>query len=293
MASHSSPMRIGIFGAGAIGQMVARHIDQGHLNAVLSGIADADHPKAAALNASLRSAPPILDLDELLDRSDWIVEAASQAALPTLIPEVLAHRKNVLVMSVGGLLGRDDWFREAASRGCRILFPSGAIAGLDGLRAACVGRMESVTLTSRKPVHALAGTPFISAQGIQLDELTEDTVVFDGPAADAACAFPATSNVAAALALTVGDRCEVRVRVVASPQGVRNIHEIEACGEFGSLRMLCENVPSEANPKTSKLAALSALATLATIAGSPLSAQMAPERRVGPTSLSIPATASK
>jgi aspartate dehydrogenase len=153
--------------------------------------------------------------------------------------------------------------------------------------------MESVTLTSRKPVHALAGTPFISAQGIQLDELTEDTVVFDGPAADAACAFPATSNVAAALALTVGDRCEVRVRVVASPQGVRNIHEIEACGEFGSLRMLCENVPSEANPKTSKLAALSALATLATIAGSPLSAQMAPERRVGPTSLSIPATASK
>jgi aspartate dehydrogenase len=293
MSAHFSPLRIGIFGAGAIGQMVARYIDEGRLNASLSGVTDLDHPKSEALIARLQSAPPILDLEELLDRSDWIVEAASQAALPTLIPEVLAHGKNVLVMSVGGLLGRDDWFREAAGRGCHILFPSGAIAGLDGLRAACVGQMESVTLTSRKPVRALAGTPFISTQGIQLETLTEDTVVFDGSAADAARAFPATSNVAAALALTVGDRCEVRVRVVASPNGVRNVHEIEARGEFGSLRVLSENVPSEANPRTSKLAALSALATLATIIGSTPAAQPSHASRAATPSLSIPATASR
>ncbi len=196
-------------------------------------------------------------------------------------------------MSVGGLLHREDWFREAASRGCRILFPSGAIAGLDGLSAACVGQMESVTLTSRKPVRALAGSSFIVDRGIELDALTQDTVIFDGLAADAARAFPATSNVAAALALTIGDRCEVRVRIVASPTSARNVHEIEARGEFGSLRIIVENVPSEANPKTSKLAALSALATLATITDS-LSPRSLRRSVADETSaLSIPATAAK
>ncbi len=293
MTADSSPVRIGIFGAGAIGQMVALHIDAGHLNAILSGITDQDAPRAAALAASLQTAPSVLTLDELLDRSDWIVEAASQAALPALIPEVVARGKNVLVMSVGGLLNHEDWFREAASRGCRILFPSGAIAGLDGLSAACVGSMESVTLTSRKPVRALAGSSFIVARGIQLDALTQDTVIFDGFAADAARAFPATSNVAATLALTVGDRCEVRVRIVASPTGTRNVHEIEARGEFGSLRMTVENVPSEANPKTSKLAALSALATLARLADSPRADQAPRLRQVPSQPLSVPATAAK
>ncbi len=293
MPGHPSRMRIGVFGVGAIGQMVARHIDEGRLNAGLSGVADADGPKAASFAASLRTPTPVLDIAGLLAHSDWIVEAASQAALPALIPEVLAHRKNVLVMSVGGLLGRDDWFREAQRCGCRILFPSGAIAGLDGLRAACVGRMESVTLTSRKPVRALTGTRYVAERGIQLASLTEDAVIFDGLAAGAARAFPATSNVAAAIALTVGDRCEVRVRIVASPASSRNVHEIEARGEFGWLRIVIQNVPSEANPKTSKLAALSALATLASIADSPLASDNFPPDHVPTPAQFFPAPVSK
>ncbi len=293
MSAHSSRLRIGVFGVGAIGQMVARHIDEGRLNAGLSGVADADGPKAASFAASLRTPTPVLDMAGLLAHSDWIVEAASQAALPALIPEVLAHRKNVLVMSVGGLLGRDDWFREAQRCGCRILFPSGAIAGLDGLRSACVGQMESVTLTSRKPVRALTGTRYVAERGIQLASLTEDAVIFDGLAADAARAFPATSNVAAALALTVGDRCEVRVRIVASPASSRNVHEIEARGEFGWMRIVIQNVPSETNPKTSKLAALSALATLASIADSPLASDDSSAQRAASPIQSISAPASK
>ncbi|MGO9641201.1 MAG: aspartate dehydrogenase domain-containing protein [Candidatus Acidiferrales bacterium] len=287
MSANSSPLQIGVFGVGAIGQMVARHLDDGKLNAVLAGVSDQDASRASSFAAQLQSAPPVLDRTELITRSDWIVEAASQAALPALIPEVIAHRKNVLVMSVGGLLGHDDWFHVAARRGSRILFPSGAIAALDGLRSACVGRMDGVTLTSRKPVRALEGASFVLERGIQLHALREDTVIFDGPAVEAARAFPATSNVAAALALTVGDRCEVRVRIVASPAGTRNIHEIEAAGEFGRFRIVIENVPSEANPKTSKLAALSALAALASLADSPLAPASDSQRRP------FPATASR
>ena len=63
----------------------------------------------------------------------------------------------MLIMSVGGLLGRDEWFREAAEKGCRIYVPSGAIAGLDGIKSASVGRIDSAVLTSRKPIAALQG----------------------------------------------------------------------------------------------------------------------------------------
>jgi aspartate dehydrogenase len=165
-------------------------------------------------------------------------------------------------MSVGGLLGHDEWFREAKAKGCRIYVPSGAIAGLDGIKSASIGRIDSAELTSRKPVKALAGSKYVLDHGIQLDGMKEDTVIFDGPAEEAARAFPATSNVAASLRLAVEPSAAVRVRVVAVPGGSENVHEICIQGEFGRLSMRVENVPSKTNPRTSQLAAFSAIATL-------------------------------
>jgi len=165
-------------------------------------------------------------------------------------------------MSVGGLLGHEDWFRQAEERGCRIHVPSGAIAGLDGLKAACRGRVDLVTLTSRKPVAALRGTKYVVEHAVDLDAFKTETVIFEGPPEEACRVFPTTSNVAASLRLAVGASVNVRVRVAAVPGGSQNVHEITAQGEFGCLRVVVENVPSESNPRTSRLAALSALATL-------------------------------
>ena len=100
----------------------------------------------------LGTRPPVVSLEELIERSDLAVEAASQAALREFVPQGAARGRDVLVMSVGGLLGHDEWFREAQEKGCRIYVPSGAIAGLDGIKSAAMGRIESATLTSRKPV---------------------------------------------------------------------------------------------------------------------------------------------
>jgi aspartate dehydrogenase len=168
----------------------------------------------------------------------------------------------MLIMSVGGLLGREEWFREADEKGCRIYVPSGAIAGLDGIKSASIGRIESAELTSRKPVKALAGSKYVIDRGIQLDGMREDTVIFEGSAEEAARAFPATSNVAASLRLAVNPAAAVCVRVVAVPGGNENVHEIRVQGEFGRLVMRVENVPSKSNPRTSQLAAFSAIATL-------------------------------
>lgn len=242
--------------------MMAAALDRGELRAELAGLTDVDRARAEKVAGELAHATPVLSLDELVRRSDLIVEAARQEALPEIVPKVLQAGKDLMVMSVGGLLGHDDWFRLAQERGCRIHVPSGAIAGLDGLKAACRGRVDLVTLTSRKPVAALRGTKYVVERGIDLDAFKAETIIFEGPPEEACRAFPTTSNVAASLRLAVGKSVNVRVRVAAVPGGSQNIHEITAQGEFGCLRMVVENVPSESNPRTSALAALSALATL-------------------------------
>jgi aspartate dehydrogenase len=258
-------LKIGILGVGSIGQSLARALDQGHIDAELVVLSDLDQEKAEALAASLASRPLVVPTRELIERAELAVEAASQAVLPEFVPRAIARGRDMLIMSVGGLLGHDEWFREAAEKGCRIYVPSGAIAGLDGIKSASMGRLESAVLTSRKPTAALEGTPFVLDRGVPLHSFKQETVIFEGSAEEAARAFPTTSNVAATLRLAIAPAVPVRVRVVAVPGGSKNVHEIEVQGEFGRLSVSVENVPSTANPRTSQLAVYSALATLSNL----------------------------
>lgn len=255
-------LKIGLLGVGAIGRTIAIAIDERQIGAELAAISDQDRARAQALARDLKSPPAVVALDQMMERCDIAVEAASQAALAEFVPAALAQRRDFLVMSVGGLLGHEDWFDEAERRGIKIYVPSGAIAGLDGIKSASIGRIDQASLTSRKPARALHGTKYVAERGITLDELKEDTVIFEGSAEEAARAFPATSNVAASLRLAVPRSAPVQVRVVAVPGGSQNIHEIHVAGEFGCLSVKVENVPAKTNPKTSQLAAFSAIATL-------------------------------
>jgi aspartate dehydrogenase len=255
-------LKIGMLGVGAIGRVIAIAIDQKQLDAELVSLADQDYPRAEALSAELSCHPAVVSIDEMIERCDLAVEAASQAALPEFVPKALARGRDMLIMSVGGLLGREAWFRTACEKDCRIYVPSGAIAGLDGIKSASVGRIESAQLTSRKPIAALAGSKYVVERGLQLEGFEEEAIIFEGTAEEAARAFPATSNVAASLRLAVDPSVPVRVRVIAVPGGSENVHEIRVHGEFGKLTIKVENVPSKSNPRTSQLAAFSAVATL-------------------------------
>jgi aspartate dehydrogenase len=255
-------LKIGILGVGAIGRTIATAIDQKQVDAQLIALSDQQRDQAAEFAEQLSSVPSVLEIDEMIERVDLAVEAASQSVLPGFVPKALARTRDMLIMSVGGLLGHDDWFAQAAERGCRIYVPSGAIAGLDGIKSASIGRIDSAVLTSRKPIAALKGTNYVVEQNIELDALKEETIIFEGSAEEAARAFPSTSNVAASLRLAVVPSAPVRVRVMAVPGGSKNIHEILVQGEFGRLSVAVENVPSKSNPRTSQLAAFSAIATL-------------------------------
>ncbi len=261
----STTRKVGVVGLGAIGQALARAIDDGRIAMELMAASELDEAKAVAFLNTLKRPPALVALEELIVRSELVIEATTQAAVQTIVPKTLAQGKDLMVLSVGGLLGRAHWFQLAEEKDCHIYIPSGAIAGLDGVRAACQGAVDSVTLITRKPPQAFVGVSYVVERGIDLHALQAETVLFEGSARDACAAFPANVNVAATLSLAGIGAERTRVKIVAVPGSSSNAHQIEIVGEFGKLTVQVENVPSEANPRTSKLAYLSAFATLQAI----------------------------
>jgi len=256
--------KIGIVGCGTIGSFIAKTLDK-ELKALATIVAlcDIDNARAEDLCGSLSSKPPVVSLSSLIDKSDIVVEAASGSFSFDLAKQALLNKKDVLVMSIGGLLGKsEDLFEIARKNKAKIILPSGAICGLDGIKSAGTGIVKKVTLTTRKPPKGLMGAPYIIANKIDLDAITDDYIIFEGTAQEAVKAFPKNINVSALLSIAGIGAERTIVKIVTSPKYTVNSHEVEAEGNFGRLITRTENVPSPQNPKTSFLAPLSAVATL-------------------------------
>ncbi len=258
-------MNVGVIGLGAIGRQVCRALDAGIPGLALAGATARDRERAERFLKTLTSPPPFLDLDALIAASDLVVEASTQAHLQEIAPKALGAGRDLVVLSCGGLLGRQDWVDLAAKNRCRILVPSAAIAGLDGVKGARVGAITSVTMETRKPPAGLAGAPWIVDKKIDLDAITGETLVFEGPATEACKAFPANVNVLAALSLAGIGPDKTRTRIYAVPGQTMNLHRVMVQGEFGRLSIEIQNVPSE-NPRTGKLSYLSTIALLRELA---------------------------
>jgi len=256
-------LKIGIVGCGTIGSGIAHAIQAGKIPALLAGLHNRTPARAKALAESLSPSPPVLDLPRLVCSSVLVAEAATPESLAQIVPACLQERKDIFVISVGGLLDHPEWFQEAEIRGCTILLPSGAIAGLDGVRGAAIGRIDSVTITTRKPPRGLAGAPYVVERDLNLETLTQETLIFEGTAREACRGFPSNVNVSAALSLAGVGPDKTHVRVVAVPGGAFNQHRIEVQGEFGRLTVEIENVPSATNPRSGLLSVYSSIATLA------------------------------
>jgi aspartate dehydrogenase len=259
-------LKIGVIGCGFIGGQICRAIDKGAINAELYALCDSSESKVLELTASLkRYSPASMTIEELLQNVDLVVECASQSAARLIVPQALEAGRDVMVLSVGALADkelRERLFRLAKENNCKLYFPSGAVAGIDGINSASAAEISSVILTTRKPPMGLAGAPHVEALGIELETIEKETLLFEGSASEAVKAFPANVNVAATISLAGIGFERTKVRVIADPALSRNVHEITVEGEFGKFFTRVENLPSPENPKTSYLAALSAISTL-------------------------------
>jgi aspartate dehydrogenase len=252
---------VAIAGLGAIGLPLARALDAGVAGLTLVAVAVRDHAKGTAKLANFRAPPPIVDL-AALSEADIVVEAAPAAIFERVALPAIDAGRIFVPSSVGALLPRMHLVRLAQATGARIVVPTGALLGLDAVRAAAEGRIDQVTLETRKPPGGLDGAPYLVQHGIQVGGLTAPLCVFRGNAMDAAAGFPANVNVAAALALAGVGAMRTLVEIWADPGVTRNVHTIRVEAAAARLTMTIENVPSEENPRTGKITALSVLACL-------------------------------
>lgn len=262
-------VRVGLVGCGTIGTALAKTIERRYGNvATLVGLTDIVPAHARRLQRQLRSHPPCVSLALLIRRSHLVLEAASVSVATRVATAALRAHRDVLIMSTGGLLMDRSWQQAARRSRAHLYVPSGALGGVDGLKAMATGSIRRMRLTTRKPPRALAAAPGLKSKRAWLTQLRAPRVVFEGSPQRAIRSFPQNLNVAATMTLAASGllgasrRVPITVRIVADPSVRRNVHELEVESDAG--RMLCrmESRPSS-NPKTSEVAIRSAIATVA------------------------------
>lgn len=248
-------IKAGMAGVGAIGTVVCNSLINNDINR-MSLVAISDIRKDLPFDV------PNVSFAELAEKADVVIEALPPDAVPALAKEVLSRGKTLVMISGASLLRFPeirDWAEKSMGR---IIVPSGALAGIDGVRALNSMGLKSASIRSTKKPKGFEGAPYIVKEKIDLSKIIKPQRIFAGNAYDAAQAFPANVNVAAILSLAGLGPEKTTVEVWADPDAKGNIHEIALEGKFTNFTARTENQPDPANPKTSILAAHSIIAAL-------------------------------
>ena len=91
--------------------------------------------------------------------------------------------------------------KTAEEHNAKVYAPSGAIVGLDGIKAASIGKISEASLTTRKAPKSLGR------------EVEEEEVLFEGKASEAVEKFPVNINVAASLSIACNMDIDVKIIV--------------------------------------------------------------------------------
>ena len=180
----NSKLRVGIVGCGAIGSSLAENIlKKFSKNANLVALYDINLLKSRQLSKRLSKNITAASLTQLIAKSDLVIEAASAKVSYRIAKEALTLGKDVMVMSVGGLVGKLNLLKKLAIKNsAKVYIPSGAICGIDALKAAKFDKITKVTLTTKKSPKAFEGVEYIKEKGIDLDRIRGEKVLFSGTA---------------------------------------------------------------------------------------------------------------
>jgi aspartate dehydrogenase len=263
-------LRLAIAGLGAIGREVALRIDRGSIAGVrLAAVSARDQEKAKAFIAGLVAPVPVVPVAALAEVADVVLECLPAGLFRSVAEPALQRGRLLMPLSVGALLDHMDLVELAKRTGGRIVVPTGALLGLDAVRAVSEGIVYEAAIETRKPPGGLAGAPHLIANGISVEGITAPLRVFAGSAREAIRGFPANVNVAVALSLAGVGPDRTRVEIWADPSVSRNTHTIRVRSDSSDLTMIIESIPSPENPRTGVVTALSAVAALRRLA-SPL-----------------------
>ncbi|WP_146344877.1 aspartate dehydrogenase [Phaeobacter marinintestinus] len=253
-------MKFGLIGNGAIATYVRHGLEQrGHqLGALLL------RPERVAEPDAEQSVPRVAAISDLPADLDLMIDCAGHVALRDHGPGLLRSGRDLVTVSIGAMADQqvaDELLQAAGEGGATLHLASGAIGGLDVLRAANAGTLTSVRYVGRKPPKGWVGSR--AEDLLDLAAITDRPEThFTGSARQAALAYPKNANVAAAVALAGIGFDRTQVELIADPGVSANIHEVQATGDFGRFDIRIAGQALPGNPRSSALAAMSVISTV-------------------------------
>ncbi|WP_033077148.1 aspartate dehydrogenase [Thalassotalea sp. ND16A] len=259
-------LKVGIAGFGTIGQVVGQALNDGMDGLELTAVTSGNLDKAKSnLNGYAKSVA-VVAADQLVDLVDVIVECAPTTAFMSVAEPTLKQGKILVTVSGAAILQHPGIVETAKANGGQIILATGALLGLDAVRAAAESTIHSVKMVTRKPPTSLTKAKFIIENNIDISNLSEPLQVFKGSAREGAEKFPSNVNVAAALGLAGVGADETQLEIWADPTKTRNTHYIDVDADSASFSLTIENVPTIENPGTGRITALSVITALRSIA---------------------------
>lgn len=255
--------KVAIAGFGAIGKVLARRLldDMPGFELVAIGARDVTRTRAA-VEATLTRTVPVVVSSDLAGKADVMLECVPTPAFRGVVEPALRAGMTVITVSGAALLDHIDLADVAREGGGQLILATGAIVGLDAIRAARLGQIDSVTMVTRKPPKSLATAKQVVEQNKDLMSLTAPECLFKGTAREGARQFPANVNVAAAIALAGIGADRTMLEIWTDPGVERNTHRVIIEADTARIEVAIANVPSDDNPGTGRITALSMLAAL-------------------------------
>lgn len=223
--------KLAIVGCGKLGKIVADAVINGTLKEYeLIGVYSRTNEKAQRIAESVNmnggACSVCNTIDELLALTpDYIVEAASPAAMRELALPSLSRGTSVVTLSIGAFA--DDAFynevmQTAKENGTHVYVVSGATGGFDVLQTATLMGNASANFFNEKGPNALKGTD-VYCDALQ----NEKRIVFEGTASEAIKMFPTKVNVTvAASRASVGPQ-NMQVKMQSTPGFVGDTQRVE------------------------------------------------------------------
>lgn len=220
-----------IVGCGRLAGIVADAVVNGLLPEYdLVGVYSRSVSKAERLAAGLqqrgRACKACVALEELLAlKPDYLVEAASPAAMKEITLPALKNGTSVVTLSIGAFADTSFYqevMQTAKANGTRVYIASGATGGFDVLRTVTLMGNASARFFNEKGVNALRR----SAVYNPVME-TEKRIVFSGTAREAINVFPTGLNVSVAASLASVGPEEMQVTMQSTPGFIGDTQRVE------------------------------------------------------------------
>lgn len=170
---------VAVSGFGSVGKALARRLLAGVPGFELAAIGSRDPARTSVqVERTLGRSYPVLDSRALNGSASILLECAPAGAFRSIVEPALVAGMTVVTISAAALLDNLDLELVAAHGKGRILLASGAIAGLDAIKAARLEKIDSVRMITRKPPQSLARTSWMQTHNVDVDAMTDAVCIF-------------------------------------------------------------------------------------------------------------------